>query len=235
MYPGSPLPVIDSLELTWQPLSFIGLNLTPPSTTNACDSAVYDIAYSLSFVDDTDVVIHVPLPSIQSGSYTPSYGQNTSLVFETASNSGMYTTVGTSVTTNNGSLISVPANSIYWHFPTLTAGDTGILKFTVQVPCNLENGATYDAIAYAASNNSSPMQTNQSSFSISSSPIPFIEKNASNVVNVGSAHYLYEPYASVITYRIGIQNRAYATEAIFAPTIVDDLSHIQSQITAHCT
>ncbi|MCB9020056.1 MAG: hypothetical protein H6546_06980 [Chitinophagales bacterium] len=109
----------------------------------------YKVQYSVSYTDDTDVVIWAPLPSIADGTvsnFTPSYGQNPEPLFNSCGGANVddcqYVTTDTLV----GDVL-VPAGSVYWHFNTLSAGDTGTVKFKINTKNGWENGIQYDFYA----------------------------------------------------------------------------------------
>ena len=70
MQSGVVNPMIDEIRFTWNPLSFFLLDLQLDTSVDACSMAVFNLQYSLSYVNDTDVVLYAPLPTPVSGTYT---------------------------------------------------------------------------------------------------------------------------------------------------------------------
>ena len=84
----------------------------------------------------------------------------------------------------------------------MDAGETGILKFQVRVPCGTENGVIYETNVFGDSNNADAYQAAGFGTQVTSAPDPHIEKSSNGVINVGNDHFLYLPGGSLITYTL---------------------------------
>ena len=247
---GSIVPSITELRVEWRPLPVFLISNSAPTTVLAGENIVYSINYSLSYVDDTGIVVWEPLPTNSNGgvaNYEPSYGQDTSLSFVSASNGGVYT--ATSQTING---VNVPANSVYWTLGALTAGQSGTLTMTLKTQNGLQDGITYSTNAYidslAGDEKVSDISPSVSGFqptvvTLHSSPSPAISKESAGVVKLGSVNYVYNGsgYTPVVTYILknppsSASNVFAATgrESIFNPHYEDDVTDIVSKLTTMC-
>lgn len=75
---GGPRPVVDSLNVTWNPVSRVLIDKSAPVTAVSGDRYVYRVRYSLNFVEAMGLVVWDTLPSQANGDviYPMNYGQN---------------------------------------------------------------------------------------------------------------------------------------------------------------
>ncbi len=247
---GSITPSITDLRVEWQPLPVFLISESGPTSVLAGENITYSINYSLSYVDDSGVVVWGALPTVSNGgvnNYNASYGQDTSLSFVSASNGGQYTASGQTV---NG--IAIPAGSVYWQLGSLTAGQSGTLTMTLKTQNGLEDGITYSSNAHIDSlagdekvsdTNPSLSGSQPTDTIVHSTPAPAISKESSGVVRLGSTNYVYNGsgYTPIVTYKLknpssGASNSFAPTgrETIFNPHYEDDISDIVNKLTTQC-
>lgn len=137
---GSPAPILDDVIVRWNPLPVSKISLSGSTSASVGTDMRYEINYSNSFVDDTDVVVWAPLPA----ALTDSYGRTVNFEFvRTLPASGLYTATSLTIGTT-----TIPANSVYWHFDEVKSGDTMKLVFFIKSKNGEQNGLNFTMQAH---------------------------------------------------------------------------------------
>lgn len=221
--PNDLQPSVNTLLLTWDPQPVLLTRITSPEEKPTGDTLTYGLNYAVSFADANNTILYLPLPTPTQP--TPSYNQDLTLNFLSATRGGIYTE--SEITINN---TTIPSNSVYWDLGTIPAGQTGLLSAVYRIPNNLENQTTYTAQSTINADIADNKTSNQTTTTITSTPSPQITKSTQGTVSIGQTTYVLDQgaFSPNITYNINLSN-LYAPrqrEAIFMPTYRDDLSDL---------
>ncbi len=237
----SPAPVIRKVSASWSPLTVFLMRLTSPATKQVGEKVTLTADYSVSYADDTDVIVWLPVPQPKSGSFTTVYSQNLALSFASATQGGQYTSTAQTI---NG--IAVPANAVYWRLGAQKAGSTGSLSASFTSTNGVQHGVVYTAQAHIDSPRSDQVTSDSSATvagaqpnetTLTSKPYPILTKTASGIMLNGETHvYNGAPYNSKTTYTVTAKNDPEApnigVETIFRPLLVDQLTDIFAKLSS---
>jgi uncharacterized repeat protein (TIGR01451 family) len=241
---GVTPPTINSLRVTWNPLPGYLITMTTPASVPAGANLGVDVNYSISYVDDVNTVVWIPVPTMASGisNYNNLYNQNPALTFVSASNGGQYTASSIAV---NG--VTVPAGSVYWSLGNVAAGQSGTLNMQLQTTNGWQSGMQFNFSAHIDSLRGNATVSDLDPFTagvqqyitqITSTPDPTIEKNVSGTALIGDKHYVVNAagYTPIVTYTVTLSNSFTGTgrETIFNPTITDNLTNIMTNLQNVC-
>jgi hypothetical protein len=194
---GGPRPIVNDVKITWTPLPVFLITHSAGTTRPVGGGIVYAINYSVSYVDDTGIVVWAPLPRVADGTvtnYTVSYGITPDPTFVKASNGGQYT--ATPITLNG---ISIPANSVYWNVGNVSAGYSGTLTYELATENNWQNGIKYLSQAYIDSLDANQVVSDSDSVTagaqkftttLTSAPSPSIDKWVTGAVRFNNENYV---------------------------------------------
>ena len=244
---GDTSVLVNEVTVTWEPLPFLATTIIVPETKQSCGTTIYNVAYSLSYASDTDIVLYSPLPSSTWGTvtgYTAAYNQfptfNPSFVL--ADKWGQYT--ATAITVRG---IAIPANSVYRERDEINEWETDILTYIIDIPCGTENGVIYQANAYVdgvrADSASTPVPANTE---IISTPKPQIYKTDTGTIkyddepinNDENKHYVYSGFNTIIDYTVYARNANHnqlGSEVLFNPIVEDDMSDLAVKFASECS
>ncbi|GHV26116.1 hypothetical protein FACS1894176_06180 [Bacteroidia bacterium] len=128
---------------------------------------------------------------------------------------------------------TIPAESVYRDIGVLNAGETRMLSFTINAPCDTMNGTKYALQSTIEGTLSDPHTSAFIETTLIAQARPQIRKTASGAFNYAQTNYLYLPYNSTLTYTISASN-PYGTEPINKPVVTDDLSDISQKLLTAC-
>ena len=237
---------IDSVKVSWQPKPVLQTTISWPSERRVCEQQVqYTVQYALNYVDDTNVVLYVPLPNSQTGTvtgYTNAYNQfpGKNPQFISALDWWQYTTSAISILGK-----SIPANSVYWAFPTLSKGTTKVTSFKINTPCGTQNGVDYIAKSYIDWDQSelaiAPIAAKTNLISTNQ---PEISKKPKNVADFRQCYpnnptlgtfRIYPTIQPEVTYEVKVRNaKTPNSEDLFNPTVEDNLSDLATKLNTQC-
>ncbi|MDO4773865.1 MAG: hypothetical protein Q4A37_01940, partial [Candidatus Saccharibacteria bacterium] len=231
----NPAPIIKKISASWKPKTVFLISAAAQEKITTSQAISYKVDYSVSYVDDTNIVVYLPAPKAMNGSFTPDYNQDLTVSFRSATQGGQYTSKEIVV-----SGVTVPANSVYWNLGTQAAGVTGSLQAIFGTHDGLQNGVTYAATATIVSPNTSAVTSdgnpaadgNQPTVTIvESKPLPSLTKSATGIVlNNTTRVHAAAPYNNHTTYSLQARNDGVKKETIFNATITDDLTDIFAKL-----
>lgn len=237
-------PRVGSFRLDWTTLPVYLTALDCPTQELSGKSITCSLKYSLSYVNDTNTVIYTVLPKKTDNTvtdFTPGYNQNLDMQYLSSNKGGQFT--ATAITQFG---IDIPANSVYWVIPNMTAGATDIVNFSVKVPTGSENGVKYSLksvvgsaksdLAVSDSNPTTPVK-DPTIITNKSSPSGSITKESLNTIKMNNQNYIYNGagYGEVVNYSIVGKNLPKeGSESLFDTKIEDDLSGILDTLQASC-
>jgi uncharacterized repeat protein (TIGR01451 family) len=240
-------PVINNLRVNWNPLPVFLIKHSTDSEVQAGQKIVYQVNFSTSFADAAGTVIWVKLPNIDDGTikdFDPSYGQDLTPTFTSATDGGQFTV--NEITVNG---ITIPAGSVFWDLGTTKAGETKRLSYALQTKPGWENGVILESQAIInsleATEKISDADRNQNGnqrivTKVLSEPEPTINKTVAGTVRLDNGEHVFdEPsngYTPEVVYSISVGNSfaAIGREEIFNPSVTDDLSDIKAKLINQC-
>ncbi|MCB9809822.1 DUF11 domain-containing protein [Candidatus Peribacteria bacterium] len=243
---GTLAPTMTDFTLSWTPLPVLLTNITGTPTTAVGTHLNYNVQYSVSYSQDSGVVLWVPLPEAGSGigCQTLSFNQDVTPAFVSATNGGLLNTTGGPITVAG---VSVPDNAVYWNLGAIDAGITDIVSFELSTQNGWQDGICYSLTSYADSvesalavSDSNPSTAGAQPFvsTLTSEPAPSIVKRVAGTISLDGENHVYflPPYGPQVTYSIQIKNTGAITgrEVIFDSVITDDLSDIFAQLEGSC-
>ena len=178
---GSVAPSVGSLQVTWNPVSFLLLDKDAPTSVLAGQVINYTLRYSVNFVQAENLVLWDQLSSNSNNTVdypaSEDYGQDDAPTFVSATDGGQLCTTGGGCTIG-GTL--VPQNAVYWDLGTVAAGTTVAVSFAVKSPNGTINTTSYDNQAHINASNAAQVDSNTTTTEILSTPAPNIAKRVSN-------------------------------------------------------
>ena len=197
---GLPSPVIKQLDVTWDPKSVLLVDKEAPVTVAAGAGIVYQLRYSVNFVQAENLVIYDTLPHTTDGTviYPTDYGQNDNPTFGSGTKNPQYWN-GPGPLLVDG--VSVPARSVYWQLGTVAEGVTDVIRLTLNSKNGTLDGTTVDNTFHAFASNGDPVQSGVERTTITSQPAPNIYKgNASGLIQFPDQYYALPE--STVTFRL---------------------------------
>ena len=219
-------PTVDSLRVTWRPVSRLLLDKQGPATVQAGETIGYDLRYSVSYVEGQNLVIYDTLASGVAGTlvYPVAYGQNDDISFVSATKNGLYH-AGPGALVVNG--VSVPPNSVYWNLATVAEGTTDLLSFMVATKRGTLDLTRATNCAYAKAANSDLIKSPRVVTTIRSAPGPWIRKGG------GAGIYQIGGESQTIagtTNSFGISVRNDGNETMYNSVMYDHVSDLVTMI-----
>ncbi len=189
-------PTVKALKVTWVPKSILGIAIESPSTRAAGEGIVVRVASSVSYVDAQNFYVWLPLPA-PVGNYNATGAPSPNLTFVSATDGGVFTATGVG---------PVPANSVYWFKPTLTAGNTFAYYTTLRSNNGLVNGLGYPFQASVASSNNggATPTSNTATTRLSATPRGYLDKTSQGTFIIGGQAYATDD--ALITIRLNAGN-----------------------------
>jgi hypothetical protein len=214
---------VTKVQVNWTPKVGFLVKTRYTDTFSVGNDVAVTIPYSVSYTNESNVVIWAPAPVAQPGSYTASLGQDLTMGFRSATQNGVFTQEGLTL-----GAVTVPANSVYWDLGTVRAGSAGELTARFSTRNGWENQVVF-ATTVTIDSGRGVSATSPVVLTASSKPAPAITKSASNLIMVDGAGHVYPgpPYNAQVNYAIVFRNGSSAgVEEMFDPSISDDLTAI---------
>ena len=236
-----PPPLLTRLTATWDPKSVLLIDKQAPDSVLAGQAVIYQIRFSVNYVDATNVVIWDRLPAGALGTVlyptnvwpqAPYPGQNDDPFFAVGLPPGATVWTGPGSTNVFGQ--AIPANSVLWAFDELSAGDTEILRLAIQSKNGTLTGTLFSNRVMAVAGNADAVQSDWVQTEILSSPAPRIDKRGGNgIIRLPEGNFALPE--STVTYvlanPIGKAGNLFASigrETMYDVILWDDVSQFLS-------
>jgi hypothetical protein len=230
-------PTVDSLQVTWRPVSLLLLDKQGPTEVLAGGNLVYRVRYSVNYVRAQGLVVWDTLPQYPGSltypteiSPTPYPGQNDNLTFVTATAGGLYNPGPAPIVVSG---VTVPANSVYWNLGNVAEGTTDLLTFTAASKNGSLDGTIVANQARADAANADPSQSQVVVTAIRSTPSPSLSKQGgAGIYYIGGQ---WQTIAGTInSFGISAQNNGgIGRETMYNTVIYDDVSDLLNMIEDH--
>lgn len=228
-----PAPVISSIKIDWEPLSYVLKTLSGPSQLFTCESKDYSVWYSVNYVNDKELYIWIeqetnwnnPLHFSLNNMWSYSSQWSTSSTWEVK-------------TLSSWKEIIIPANTKYWYIDAIEAGKSSELKFIAQSDCGLVNWSEYNVKIVSEGNISEKTESNIQNIVLKSNPYFRLEKSARWLI----LDQLYTGYNDTITYNISYDTMRYISnkttliwvESSESIILDDNLTSLKNKIDTFC-
>ena len=224
-------PTVDSLRVTWRPVSRLLLDKQGPATVQAGGLITYELRYSVSYVEARELVVWDTLPNYPGSltyppeiSPTPYPGQNDNLMFDSATRNGLYH-AGPGALVVNG--VSVPPNSVYWNLATVAEGITDLLSFKVATKIGTLDLTRTTNCAYAKAANSVTITSSCVVTTIRSTPGPRVIKNGgAGIYRIGGE--LQTIAGTTNSFSVSVANSG--NETMYNSVMYDEVSDLLTMI-----
>ncbi len=236
---GPTNPSVNSLDVTWNPVSLLLIDFEAQETAEAGNSVTYEVRYSVNYVEARDLVIWSELPENGDGAtYLEPYGQDDSPSYSNAAQNGLYCPAGSGGCLVNGT--AVPENAVYWDLGTVSEGTTALLTYGVSSPNGTLNGTQYTTDAFANASNADQVNSAPDTTIITSTPNPNIDKRAQgpSVIPLPTDDRYYAEDGTPVTFIIAdpigsADGNTYSpsgVEDMYNTVIWDDVSDLEANI-----
>ncbi len=225
---GAVDPMITDLTVTWTPISVLLLDKSAPWSVQAGQHLVYNIRYSVNYVEARDLVVWDKIPLKADGTMIPptEHGQNDDVAFVEASQGGVYTT--TPVTVHG---VEIPAGSVYWDLGTKPEGTTDTLWFTVRTRNGTLNQTRLVNRATAGAANAVTVHSDAIETWIYSHPAPRIVKRpGEGIYTLASGNYTFTDVLNRFTIQARNDYIGEGRETMFGVVVYDDISNLIGKI-----
>jgi uncharacterized repeat protein (TIGR01451 family) len=233
---GVVAPTVDSLRVTWTPVSQVLVDKQGPVEVRAGDSFTYRLRYSVNYVRAENLVVWDKLPEYpDSLAYpteinpTPYPGQDDKPLFLSATKGGLYH-AGPGALLVDG--VSVPAHSAYWRLATVDEGVTDMLQFTVSTRNGTLDGTRFTNYAHVAAANAPPTTSPPVITAVRATPLPSITKDG--IAGIFEINGVLQTGAGFVN-GFGITARNGGNETMYNSVVYDDVSGLIGMIDEHGT
>ncbi len=227
-------PTLDSLLVTWRPVSQLLLDKQGPVQVQAGENIVYRVRYSVNYVRAQDLVIWDTLPQYPGSltypteiSPTPYPGQNDNLTFVSATKGGLYNPGPAAIVVAG---VTVPPNSVYWNLGNVAEGTTDLLNFTLATRNGTLDMTTVANQAHVDAANAAPSQSQTVVTTIRSTPAPsLIKGGGAGIYNIGGVAQTIPGTINSFSITAG-NGSGLGRETMYNTVVYDDLSGLLNVI-----
>ncbi|MFT7580051.1 MAG: putative repeat protein (TIGR01451 family), partial [Myxococcota bacterium] len=203
-------PALDALAISWTPRSVVDLRLSAPASVGAGSTIAYRLNAAISFVNATDLVVTLPLPTATANPEN----QNQSVTF---------------VSANAGGTLNAAGDAIVWDLGQRSAGDTFVLLANVRTRIGLLDGTIYQTTAAVTASNADGAVAGPVSAAIVSNPNPWLNNRSfGNTYLLENQERAFS--GSTITVRASGGNwrivASSGAETLFDSVVYDDVSSL---------
>ncbi|MFT7579291.1 MAG: putative repeat protein (TIGR01451 family), partial [Myxococcota bacterium] len=168
------LPTLQALRVRWHPKSVLAGALAGAATACTNDTKAFRANVSVSIVEAIDLVVYAPIAEVDGVRPAAS----------AMSDGGRYTATAITV-----GATTVPAFSVYWHFPITASGTTFALTYNLSYANGTANGAVFANSLHVDAANADVIVAPRDPTTIESAPSPFLQKSAGRTFYLSGQHH----------------------------------------------